>query len=395
MLQLLSEITITQQPNPNWPNRNNEFRFDFLADFSASSTWQNLSDTAELTIPRTLYFIDKNEQKYTFNGKSVIGLPDSSPLIMKNDKVKVRCGYRWYDDTIQRYYVELKTKFDGWVAEINPARPMTLKLVDNMYVLQNNLAPNKTWKASQYTMGKMVKDLVEPLGFEVRTNDIITNIGDFVTENETIADVLTRLRKDYKIESWFRGNVLTCSPIVYWPADRKEHIFDFQYNIIEYDLTYQRIDDEQVGMEVFSYSYEDNGTNKDGTKKLKTKRFQKFATYQKGKVKIYDSRPSDFQGEIRTLNLFRTPENKLEDAVKRNYNRIFYQGYTGTITVFALPHVKHGDAVILRNPTIPEMAGKYMIKGVENQFGTGGGRQVLTLDMRIDTLTDEEINAGL
>jgi len=45
MLQLLSEITITQQPNPNWPNRNNEFRFDFLADFSASSTWQNLSDT--------------------------------------------------------------------------------------------------------------------------------------------------------------------------------------------------------------------------------------------------------------------------------------------------------------------------------------------------------------
>jgi hypothetical protein len=36
-----------------------------------------------------------------------------------------------------------------------------------------------------------------------------------------------------------------------------------------------------------------------------------------------------------------------------------------------------------------------MIKGVENQFGTGGGRQVLTLDMRIDTLTEEEINAGL
>jgi len=130
-------------------------------------------------------------------------------------------------------------------------------------------------------------------------------------------------------------------------------------------------------MEVYSYSYESNGTNKDGTTKMKTKRFQRFATYDKGVVKIYPEKPSGFQGEIRTLNLFRTPENKLEDAVKRNYNRIFYQGYIGNITTFALPH------------------GKYMIKSVEHQFGTDGGRQILTLDMRIDTLTDAEINAGL
>lgn len=395
MLQLLSEIIITQQPNANWPSRNNTFKMDFLGDLSVTSSWQNLCDNAELTIPRNLYFIDKNDKKFTFNGKSVIGEPSASPLIMKNDKIKIRCGYKWYDGTIERYYVELKTKFEGWVADINPARPMTLSLVDNMYVLQNTNAPNKTWRASQYTLEKMVRELLSGTGFELRTNDIITDIGDFVTENETIADVLQRLRKDYKIESWFRGNVLTCSPIVYWPNDRKEHIFDFQYNIIDYDLKYQRIDDEQVGMEVYSYSYESNGTNKDGTTKMKTKRFQRFATYDKGVVKIYPEKPSGFAGEIRTLNLFRTPENKLEDAVKRNYNRIFYQGYIGNITTFALPHVKHGDAVILRNPVIPEMAGKYMIKSVEHQFGTDGGRQILTLDMRIDTLTDAEINAGL
>jgi len=395
MLQLISQTTITQQSNSNWPDRNNIFEFDFLSELNVSSTWQNLSDTASLVIPRNLYFIDKNDKKFTFNGKSVIGEPSTSPLIMKGDKIKIMCGYRYFDETLQKYENELRTKFEGWVAEINPARPMELSLCDNMFILQGLPAPNKTWRASQYTLEKIIRELLSGTGFELRMNDIITDIGDFVTENETVADVLQRLRKDYKIESWFRGNFLTCSPIVYWPNDRREHIFDFQYNIIDYDLKYQRIDDEQVGMEVYSYSYENNGTNKDGTTKLKTKRFQRFATYEKGKVKIYKEKPSGFAGEIRTLNLFRTPENKLEDAVKRNYNRIFYQGYIGTITTFALPHVKHGDAVILRNPIIPEMAGKYMIKGVEHQFGTDGGRQILTLDMRIDTLTDAEINAGL
>jgi hypothetical protein len=395
MLQLISDITITQQPNENWPGRSRAFTLDFLSDFTAVSSWQNLSDTGTLIIPRSLYFQTEDGGKFTFNGKSVIGQPDTAPIIMKGDKIKVRCGYRYYDDTVKAYVQERKTKFEGFIAEINPARPLELSLVDNMYVLQNTSAPNKMWKASEYTLEKIVKELITPLGFTLRTRDIITNIGDFLTENETIADVLNRLRKDYRIESWFRGKELSCSPIVYWPQDRKEHIFDFQYNIIDYDLKYQRIDDEQIGVEVYSYSYVDAGTNKDGTRKLTTKRHQRFATYFKGKVKIYPSRPKDFTGEIRTLNLFRTPEAQLEQAVKRNINRIFYQGYTGTITVFALPDVKHGDAVILRNAVIPEMEGEYMIKAVENQFGVNGGRQVLTLDMRIDTLTDEEINAGL
>lgn len=388
MLVLKSNIEITQQPTDTYPDRDLVFNFDFVTDIELKTAWENLTDTGKLVIPRKVYYKDKNGKKQTWFGKSIVSNPNETPLILRGDKIKIQLGYQYV--TNGKKTTELNTEFEGYISNIVNRMPVELEVEDNMWLLKQIQAPNKTFTG---TLEEMLTELLKGTPFTLKNTingePIKTSFGSFTTQNETIAQVLDRLQKDFRFESYFRGSELRCGSIVYYPEDRKTHTFKFQYNIISDNLTYKRTDDVRIGILVKSYkSTSTNATNKDGTKKYKTKKSQKFAYYKKGVLTLVDEKPSVFDGEIRTINVMEMPEDKLADYVKKEINRVTYNGWRGSFVTFGLPFVKQGDTVKLIDEVLPERNGTYMVKGVETRFGMDGFKREIFLDLRIDTLTN-------
>ena len=178
----------------------------------------------------------------------------------------------------------------------------------------------------------------------------------------------------------FRSPELRCAGVVYYPSDRKEHVFHFQKNIVSEDLQYFRLDDQNLGIKAYStFEVEQNtGTRKDGTP-IKRKR------------RLTVTVPDGFvDGELRTVYFWDVKtEKELKKLATERLNRFYYEGFQGSFIAFGLPSVKHGDAANLIDATKPERNGVYLIKKVVKTFGMNGYRQDIELDLRIDGLSNE------
>ena len=71
--------------------------------------------------------------------------------------------------------------------------------------------------------------------------------------------------------------------------------------------------------------------------------------------------------------------------------RLKYEGFRGSFTTFGLPKVKHGDIVELIDKNLTERTGSYLVKEVKESNTNSGQRQTITLDIRVDGLTADQI----
>lgn len=398
MLNLICEIKFTQQPTADYPSRSASYSLDFVNEASIVSTWENLSDTAELVLPQKIYFLDQYGKKFSWQGKNIGGGVNTAPIIMRGDKVSMKFGYEYYDTRKKRRVREINEVFAGYVSQVQSKKPMTISCVDNMWKLSQIEAPNKTWTG--YTLQGVLKELLAGTGFTLKDSisgtPVVTKIQPvLVTQNQTVLQVLEMIQRNYKIESFFRGNVLYSAAFRYWTDDVQEKVFRFQENIIEDDLKYSRTDDVQLGIQAYSFGKFSSGVRKDGKPKNGLKRYECFAIYKRGKLQILDAKPAGWEGELRTLNLAAESLAELKDLVQKNAYKLIYDGFVGSFTTFGLPYVRHGDNIILRDAVLPDRNGTYKCKKNEMKFGMNGFRQVLHVDMRVDTLTDSQIKAGI
>lgn len=381
MLVLKGKITIIQQPSEVYPNRNQSYTINSWHSVNVVNSWANLADTATVVIPQKLYYKDKFDNAYTVNGKNIYGGDNQPPFLMRGDKIIIELGYNYFDSRKVERVQETPQRFSGFITDIQNKRPITVTCMDNMYLLQQRQFKSKLYKAGEGNLQKMLNENLQGTGFKVNV-DAKTNIGDFMADNETVAEVLARLRK-WGLESYFIGNTLYCSGLVYRPEQAKIHRFRFQYNIISDDLIYSRKDDEKIGVKIISFSEIVTGSNKDGTQKKSKKKIQKFAFYEKGKLQIKSSKPESWQGEIRTLNVVAYTEAQIEQQVKENINRVIFDGYKGKFTTFGLPCVKQGDICEIQNPILPEQDGKYYVKTVTTTCSMSGLRQEIEIDLKV------------
>ncbi len=424
MLRLLSKITITQQPSDKFATRNAVYILEFLNEVESASSWQNLTDTGKIILPRKAYIKDEKgnrvnwfgqvfyagEVTVTASGEAPIASQSPFltgqkvvPIIFKGDKIRIELGYN-YPTQEKAENIEMNIVFDGYITKINPKMPVELELEDRMWQLKQVKTPNKVFSSTTYTVQKMIREMLDG---DPRTKDITlitgtslgekieTNIGDeFRTQDETIAGVLERLKKDAHLNSYFRNvpqadgsfkSELRCSGIVYYPSDRKTHTFVFQKNIISDDLTYSKLDDLKLGAKCYSINKEEvatGGTNKNGTKKIKHKRLEVFV--------------GEKEGEIRTLFFWDVHDLvKLKELGERELRKFYYEGFTGKFTTFGIPFVKHGDSVILQDNVLPERNGEYLVKSVDRTFGQGGYRQTIELHLKLSIFSQAQINNGL
>lgn len=389
MYRCETRIVITQ----NSEGRNKVLNFDFVTEFECSDTWVDFTNSAKITIPKNIYVRDGNNVLISLGGtnKNVGGF-DANPLFLKGDKVSINFGYR-YQDKLGNEKLELPKNpiFEGYITEVGSKKPIELKCEDNMWKLKQIPAPNKLFLQKDYTWEQILKELL--IGTPYTVNALTsTRIGDFRTQNEQIAQVMERVRKDYHLEAYFHGNELRCGSKVYIESEAVEHVFIFQQNIISDELNYARKDDIILSAICYSVNKEElTTTTKSGKTKTSETRTEILVYWDRDKYEFKfqekkkgEEYPANVEGERKTLYFWDVKSTK--DLFEQGVNQLkkyYYEGFRGKFTTFGMPYVKLGDVVNIKDNILPERNGRYKVKGVEYSGGKDGHRQNITLDYKL------------
>lgn len=302
-----------------------DFQFDFLNELEIVSSWNTLTDTAMLKIPR----------KIKRGGETLV--VGSNNLFKRGDKVEIMLGY----------YPESSHAFTGYVSAILPESPLVLKLEDSAYLFKQNAI---TTSYKDTTLKKLLSDLCP-----IRFVSVDANLGAFRISNANFAQVLAELKKTYGLVSWVRDEVLYCG-LAYFPDTSRKHKLIVQRDVIENSLEYMREDDV----------------------KIKVKAISIFGDNTKIEVEVGDP-----QGAQRTLTYYGLNESDLRATAERELPKLLYEGYRGSLTTFGAPMIKHGDTVELVDIKLPERSGEYLVDNVVTTQGMSGYRQKIELGAKV------------
>lgn len=381
MVRCVTEITITASPESN---RAFKFTFNFCNNFEALDTWVDLTNQAKIVFPKNIY-VNDNNRLIPLGGTNTEKLVNN--LFRRGDQVTINFGYYTYENGNEFLDMPAEPIFRGYISKVNSKIPIEIECEDNMWLLKQIPCKPQTWSKD-----KSVEDLLRSLlkGTDFTVNALVsTNVGDLVIQNESVAQLLARLQKDFRLESYFKGNELRIGFSIYKLDEAKTHNFIFQQNIISDSLEFMREDDVKLSAIVTSNIEQSEGTNKKGQAKTKLVK-KEILIYVKDKQFVYESKPEngDFpeniEGERRSINLINfTDEKKMFEAGKEELQKYYYTGFKGSFTTFAVPCVRVGDFVNLKDPILPDRDGKYIVKSVKYTGGVNGHRQEIELHYKV------------
>lgn len=382
MVRCVTEITITASPESH---RAFKFTFNFCNNFEALDTWVDLTNQAKIIFPKNIYVRDQN-QLTPLGGTGTQKLINN--LFQRGDSVTINFGYYTYQNGQERLDMPAEPIFTGYISKVNSKIPIEIECEDNMWLLKQIPCKPQTWPKT-----KSVEELLRTLlvGTDFSVNALAnTTIGDFVIQDESVAQLLVRLQKDFRLESYFKGNELRIGFSIYNVAEAKTHNFTFQQNIISDSLEFQRKDDVKLSAIVTSNVEKTQGTNKKGQPKTKLEKIE-ILVYANPQGKFVYQRkpeggdfPENIEGERRTMNFINiTDINKLFEAGKEELQKYYYTGFKGSFVTFAVPCVRMGDIVNIKDPIMPDRNGKYIVKSVKYTGGVQGHRQEIELHYKL------------
>jgi len=397
MYRVVINIVITQVTQIiGKPARNRTLWFDFVHEFTCTDSWRDFTNEGTITVPKNLYVRDANNKLVPLFGTNInIGGFLDSPLLMRGDRVVIDYGYRYFKKNREIFEgtwnpSEDTHLFDGFISEVTSKKPIQFKVEDNFWQLKQIPCPIHTFKATD-TLEDILKFLLTGTKYTVNTLTK-TTFGEFRVGNETVAEVLGRLRKTYHFESYFRGDELRCGVVVYREADARRHTFTFQQNIIEDDLQYKRKDDLVLSILASNkVEHETGGHTKSGEPKTKCTRLEVLVTLRNGSDEpVYfikkkdEDYPKNTGGERMTLPYpFAKTIDELKALALAELRKYYYSGFKGKFTTFGIPFVRMGDNVELVDPILTERNGVYKVRSVEYSGGVNGLRQKVELDYKL------------
>lgn len=306
------------------------FVFRQVNDIEVNASYESLTDTCSITVPR----------KLSFQGKSIF--LDKNPIFKKGDPVIVRVGYG-FDNK--------KEVFNGFVTRVESGVPTKIICEDHAYKLKETKAFNLSYE--KLDIETLLKDII-PADIPYKVAGKI-ELGKATFKKVTAAQILRYLQDKFSINAWFRSGTLYVG-LNFFPELQKEHSFGFQSNIISDSLEFVRAEDIKISVKATSF-LPDNS-----------------------KIEITKG---DSEGSERTIHFYNVSKSTLEERAVKALNDFKFDGWEGSFTTFGPLNggepVKHGDIIALTDNYYPEKSGKYIVKSVRVNFGMQGYRQEIAL----------------
>lgn len=293
-------------------------KFTSVSSFKVECGWQNLTDTAEVVIAKKLFFEDKGK---VFE------------LIKTGDPIVIKGGYNG------EYFDEFK----GFVSQILDDLPVVLKCEDNMYLLKRT-SVNKSYKSVK--LSTLLTDIVPPQ-FKIDAMDV--ELGSILLSKTTVSQTLQMLKDDYGIYSYFVGDTLYSGKIYTDNPETdmvKYTMLGNKQNVINNDLKYRRKED--IKIKVTMTSYLSNGT----------------------KLSVTVGDDDGQEQKLVCSNISTVTE--ITKLANKELERLKIDGYTGGLTSYAIPFVRHGFKAHIANNEFKEREGNYYVDSVTTTLNDQG-----------------------
>lgn len=310
---------------PATENRDYTVTIRKVESVTIESSWELLTDTAVITMPRNVKFFEKRKVREVFRN---------------GDPVEIWLGYD--DET------KLIKEFSGYVVSVSADIPIELKCEDKMFELKKHPV-NYAMKSTK--LSDLIKAIV-PEGMDIDVADFDLSKQRF--PNTTAAKVLEQLQEG-NIYSYFKGETLVVGKI-YTDDEEPPVVFNFSRNVVDNKLQYRLKDEVLILIKATS-------------------------TLPKGKKITVEF--GDKGGVNQNLAYYNIPsKNELLKLCKLDYEKYKQDGYQGDLNVFGIPSVHHGMKARVISDLYPDRDGTYWIKRVIKSFNDQGYRQALNLDQR-------------
>ncbi len=297
-----------------------KYTFNYVHEVFIETNFESLTNTGLIKLPKNLKF-QKGQMKTE---------------IKKGDEVIIQIGYDG----------QLNTVFEGFVSRLKTTVPVEIELEDLMWKLKqievNDVAKNETLKSF----------LERNIPYKIDCFDI--ELPRFVASKITAAKLLDLVKEQTGLYTFIRDNTVVVGK-QYDAQNYKSHKILLDYNVEIENLEYMIKDD--LKLKVTAISNMENG--------------------EKIEVELGDP-----EGEERTLNFYNLKKEDLTKIAEKELDKLKYDGYRGSITIFGEPLVKHGDVVELLDKEESDRRGNYFVDAVNYSHGVNGYRQELTLGKR-------------
>jgi hypothetical protein len=306
----------------------------YANSISIKSAWNMLTDTCTIRIPRNI--------------KTSKGLSIQEEL-KYGSKVSVMLGYTQYGIT---------QRFTGYVAQVSADTPVIeVYCEDEMWALKQ-VSFSGSWKNAD------LNDVLNALKTKANAKWEFETIGDTVSlgavrfENLSIAKCLQKLKDEYGMVCFFRqGKLIVGKPYDTNPGNRRTVELAYGSNVISWkSLKFKRKEECKVKVRVVNHKA--NGNKEEIT-------------------------VGDADGDERTLDFYNRNTSDLKAEAETYLDKLKYDGYRGTLLLFAEPEVSHGDVVSITDARYAERDGSYFIDEVTTEVRVSSIRQTITLGPKL------------
>jgi hypothetical protein len=333
-------------------NNSRVISFDFVNKIEINSSYEDLTDTCNITIPRSIQFEGKN----LFVGNDAI--------FKRGDRIEVKLGYE----------PNLESVFNGFIRNIGSGLPTVLECEDEMYRLKqfNITYPSKVDLITKNKKGKLLKH-PKTIPFKVTLDELCDymftdksipykiiddiDLGAFRVTRATPAMVLDKLKSEYGLFSYFRDGFLYIG-FANNATDTLEAEFKMEEVIIDSDSLEWQNEDE-VKIKVVAISMDFSNT----------------------KIEV---EAGDVDGDQKTIHKFKMTKAELQKVADAYVKEFKYTGFKGEVETFGEPIMRHGDRARITSTKLPERDGTYLIKRVKRVYGVNeGNHQIFTLGVKV------------
>lgn len=305
-----------------------KYRLTALEKAAIKCSVENLADTADITLPGTL-----------FNGTLEI-----EGKIAEGDAVRILLGY----DQV------LREEFAGYVNEIATDNDsVRIRCEDELYKFRKDL---KDRVLKNITVKALLTSVAQEVGSYEIECDYDFTYDSFTIHATTGYDVLRKVQSETKANIYLRGKTLHVHP--QYAQIGGEVVYDFAVNIEKSDLKYRDATKRKFLAVV-------EGTDARG----KTIRIERGTT----------------GGDKFTLKLPGVSDRKsLEQRADEELKVRAYTGYEGSFTGWLEPYVEPTWLAEIRDGEYEYKNGSYYVLSVETTFCDKGASRVVTIGKRIE-----------
>lgn len=282
------------------------YEIPYFSKFTCTKSYNNIEQKGTLVMPNKFF--------YSFGIKS-------QEILSRGSKIAVYAGY----------YPSKFKLFEGYVKNNNIGLTTICELENYTYMAkQVNLDDKIFYDVKLKTLLRYVYSNFETVGMSEVINP---SMGDFKIENNpTVVDVLNAIKQVYGLRMWFEGEKLYCGLP---PVNDTKHIFKVNYNVpIEWnELEY--IDEKNIPIVVCGKLDDDNDDKVDVTL---------YYSYN-NKTKKPEFSTIKPAGQLHRISLSGCTESDLRFFMKRQYENVSFNGFSGSFTCKGAELVSVGDKI--------------------------------------------------